>query len=276
MNIFRDSVDVFGLTFFPDNESEFYYVDPSDRDRYIALDDYFNYLKVERINELQKIAQDLGAKHFRVTYVEEKSSYTDKKIKGNGNAVNTVSVEAEHRSSAEKYSKIEIAAENDFPGKEPIKPQLKYLLRDSSIQNLITMRLDNDSALTHQRLMIKLSNSSGLKESDFGSRLDTVADFVFIVASLVKLVPALDIPTWIYIWVGVIAVIKIINVVSGFIVQKRFVAVHSVMNKVTGLLLFILPLTVSIIDLKYGGVFVCALATFSAIQEGHYIRTNRE
>ena len=138
------------------------------------------------------------------------------------------------------------------------------------------MRLDNDSALTHQRLMIKLSNSSGLKESDFGSRLDTVADFVFIVASLVKLVPVLDIPTWIYIWVGIIAVIKIINVISGFIVQKRFVAVHSVMNKVTGLLLFILPLTVSIIDLKYGGAFVCALATFSAIQEGHFIRTNRE
>lgn len=101
--------------------------------------------------------------------------------------------------------------------------------------------------------------------SDFGSRLDTVADFVFIVASLVKLVPALDIPTWIYIWVGVIAVIKLINVISGFIVQKQFVAVHSVMNKVTGLLLFILPLTVSIIDLKYGGAFVCALATFSAI-----------
>lgn len=112
--------------------------------------------------------------------------------------------------------------------------------------------------------------------SDFGSRLDTVADFVFIVASLVKLVPALDIPTWIYIWVGVIAIIKIINVISGFIVQKQFVAVHSVMNKVTGLLLFILPLTVSIIDLKYGGAFVCALATFSAIQEGHFIRTNRE
>lgn len=112
--------------------------------------------------------------------------------------------------------------------------------------------------------------------SDFGSRLDTVADFVFIVASLVKLVPVLDIPTWIYIWVGVIAVIKLINVISGFIVQKQFVAVHSVMNKVTGLLLFILPLTISIIDLKYGGAFVCSLATFSAIQEGHFIRTNRE
>ena len=111
--------------------------------------------------------------------------------------------------------------------------------------------------------------------SDFGSRLDTVADFVFIVASLVKFIPVLYIPTWIYIWVGVIAMIKIINIVSGFVVQKQFVAVHSVMNKATGLLLFILPLTVSIIDLKYSGAFVCALATFSAIQEGHFIRTKR-
>lgn len=111
--------------------------------------------------------------------------------------------------------------------------------------------------------------------SDFGSKLDTVADFVFIVASLIKLIPVLDIPTWIYIWVGVIAIIKIINIASGFIVQKRLVAVHSVMNKITGLLLFILPLTLSIIDLKYSGAFVCALATFSAIQEGHYIRANK-
>lgn len=166
LNIFRDSVDVFGLTFYPDNRSEFYYVDPSDRDRYIALDDYFNYLKVERISELQRIAQDLGAKHFRVTYVEEKSSYSDKKVKVNGKVVATASGEAEHKNSEENYSKIEIAAENDFPGKEPIKPQLKYLLRDPSIQNLITMRLDSKSALTHQKLMIKLSNSSGLKESD--------------------------------------------------------------------------------------------------------------
>ncbi|MGN0527253.1 MAG: CDP-alcohol phosphatidyltransferase family protein [Acutalibacteraceae bacterium] len=111
--------------------------------------------------------------------------------------------------------------------------------------------------------------------SDLGSRLDTVADFIFTVASLVKLIPVLDIPTWIYIWLGIIAIKKIINIVSGFIVQKRLVAVHSVMNKTTGLFLFILPLTVSIIDLKYSGAFVCALATFAAIQEGHYIRINK-
>ena len=45
------------------------------------------------------------------------------------------------------------------------------------------------------------------------------------------------------------------------------------MNKVTGIALFLLPLTVPVIDLKYSGMFVCALATFAAVQEGHLIRT---
>lgn len=117
LNIFRDSIDFFGLSFYPDSRSEFYYVDPSDRDRYIALDDYFNYLKAERISELQRIAQDLGAKHFKVTFVEEKSSYTGKKINAHGKITNADSLDITSNKEDEKYSKIEIAAENDFPGK---------------------------------------------------------------------------------------------------------------------------------------------------------------
>ena len=78
MNVFKDSIEVFGLTFYPDCDCEFYYVDPSDRDRYIALNDYFTYLKTARIIELQKIAQDLGAKHFRVTYKEEQALSCEK------------------------------------------------------------------------------------------------------------------------------------------------------------------------------------------------------
>lgn len=173
LNIFRDTIDNFGLSFFPDDRSEFYYVDPSDRDRYIALDDYFNYLKAERISELQRIAQDLGAKHFCVTYLEEKSSYSNNNVKGNVSVKKTSSLDVTRKKDENKYSKIEIAAENDFPGKSPMKPNLKYLLRDPSVQNLITMRLDDESALTHQKLMIKLSNTSGLKEID-GAKIDTV------------------------------------------------------------------------------------------------------
>lgn len=170
VNIFRDSIDAFGLTFYPDCDCQFYYVDPTDRDRYIALDEYFSYLKVARINELQKIAQDLGAKHFRVTYKEEQTSFASKKVKANAkaDAVPTAkaTANAEHDSAEKKYSTVEIEAEMDFPGHAPIRPQLKYMQRDPSIQTLVSMRLDKSSPLIRQKYMLKLSNSSGLKESD--------------------------------------------------------------------------------------------------------------
>ena len=48
------------------------------------------------------------------------------------------------------------------------------------------------------------------------------------------------------------------------------------MNKVTGILLFILPLTFSVVPLKYSAIPICAVATFAAVQEGHFIRTGRD
>ena len=112
--------------------------------------------------------------------------------------------------------------------------------------------------------------------SRFGARLDTMADFVLVVVCLIKLFPILSIPAWLYGWIGIIALIKAVNIISGFAVQKRFAAVHSVMNKATGALLFLLPLTIRVVPLKYSAVVVCAAATFAAIQEGHFIRTGRE
>ena len=112
--------------------------------------------------------------------------------------------------------------------------------------------------------------------SAFGSRLDTAADCVFAAVCLIRLLPVLDVPVWLYVWIGVIAFIKVINVISGFIVQKKLVAVHSTMNRITGVLLFVLPLTLSLIPLKYTAPVVCAAATFAAVQEGHYIRSGKE
>lgn len=112
--------------------------------------------------------------------------------------------------------------------------------------------------------------------SELGAKLDTAADFVFVAVCLWKLLPILSVPLWLWLWIGGIALIKAINLLSGFIVQKRFVAMHTVMNKVTGILLFILPLTLPVLALKYSVPLVCAAATFAAIQEGHFIRTGKE
>ena len=109
--------------------------------------------------------------------------------------------------------------------------------------------------------------------SEFGAKLDTAADFVFVMVCLIKIIPYIDITAWLYVWIAIIALIKLFNIFSGYIIQKEFVAVHSIMNKTVGVVLFILPLTFSVIPLKYSGVAVCTIATFAAIQEGHFIRT---
>ena len=108
--------------------------------------------------------------------------------------------------------------------------------------------------------------------SAFGAKLDMIADVIFVIACLVKLLPIMEIPVWLYVWMGIIAFIKVVNIISGIVVQKQFVAVHSVMNKVTGTLLFLFPLTLSFIGLKYSATVICVIATFAAIQEGHFIR----
>lgn len=112
--------------------------------------------------------------------------------------------------------------------------------------------------------------------SRFGARLDTIADFIFVVAALVKLLPVMYLPKWLWIWIAVIAAIKMMNVVSGLILNKRWIVEHTFMNKITGLLLFLLPLTLSFLELKYSAVVVCLTATCSAFQEGHLIRRGCE
>ena len=112
--------------------------------------------------------------------------------------------------------------------------------------------------------------------SEFGSRLDTTADFVFVVVSLFKLLPAIQIPQWLWIWGGVISVIKISNIMWGYVSKKQFISLHTIMNKVTGLLLFLWPLTISFVELKYIAVTVCSVATLSAIQEGFYVISDSE
>lgn len=166
VNIYQDSLAAYDLTFFPDTEREFYYVDPIDRDRYIALDEYFSYLKSARITELQKIAQSLGAKHFRVTYKEEQSSFSKKSVHAQGTVKKVASVDASHNISEKKFKNIEIAAESDFEGRPPVEPELKYMKYYPDIQALVAMRMDKDSPLLHQKYVFKMSTSCGIKEDD--------------------------------------------------------------------------------------------------------------
>ena len=106
-----------------------------------------------------------------------------------------------------------------------------------------------------------------------GAVLDSVADICFVVCLCFLLLPILELPQWLWLWAGVIVAIKVVNQLSAFVMYRRCCFPHTTANKATGFLLFIavpmaffttIPITI-----------VAAIATFAAVEEGHFIRTRR-
>ncbi|MGM9941230.1 MAG: CDP-alcohol phosphatidyltransferase family protein [Bulleidia sp.] len=110
-------------------------------------------------------------------------------------------------------------------------------------------------------------------ESEHGALLDTISDGVFAAVCLSMLLPVIVLPAWVYVLIVLIVVIKVINVISSFLVYHTMVSVHSMLNKATGFVLFVFPLTLQWIPVEAGAGFICVLALIAAVQEGHMIRS---
>lgn len=112
-------------------------------------------------------------------------------------------------------------------------------------------------------------------ESKTGALLDSLADIVFVACCCIKLIPALTLPNWLWIWALVIVFIKVISQISALVIFKKCVFPHTIANKVTGFLLFVgIPVTFFVESL-IPIVIIAIFATFAAVQEGHLIRTRK-
>ena len=121
-------------------------------------------------------------------------------------------------------------------------------------------------------LVARRTNST----SPLGAKLDSIADIIFLAVCLIKLLPVLTLPVWLWGWVGLIALLRLVNILSGFVCRKKLVLLHTKANKLTGALLFLLPLSLGFLNISCSAIPLCALASFAAIQEGHFIRTGRD
>ena len=113
-------------------------------------------------------------------------------------------------------------------------------------------------------------------QSELGARLDTVADSVFVAVCFVKILPTMQFPVWLWIWIVIIAIIKIGNFIWVLIYNKKLISLHTILNKVTGFILFLFPLTLGFIEPVYSSAAVCLIATLSAIDEVWHIRMRKE
>ena len=74
--------------------------------------------------------------------------------------------------------------------------------------------------------------------SELGSRIDSVADLVFVICSTIMILPSVHLPVWIWLWTAAIGAIKLGAIVIRSHRHRRLTIPHSTTNRITGILLF--------------------------------------
>lgn len=173
LNLYEDSVTQLGIQLLPSIAQTFYYLDPYRIGVYVALDSYFAYLKKSRVNELELIAQELGAKSFRITFKEHQKVIV-KQTASRSLKVGANQVGGSHEQSGSDYSRVEIAAETQFSGQsQPKIPALVYFKNESDIEKLIHMRLDQSNPIKSKDFCFQCSRTSGMTEKT-AAKIDLV------------------------------------------------------------------------------------------------------
>ena len=109
-------------------------------------------------------------------------------------------------------------------------------------------------------------------ESRFGARLDSLADFVFVLAVGYKLFSWLKLPAALWMMIGLVAMVKIVNAISSYVVNRRIAFLHTKANKLTGFLLFVGMMAIGQSYFVPVAWVIACIALFAAIHEGHFIR----
>ena len=110
-------------------------------------------------------------------------------------------------------------------------------------------------------------------ESKFGARLDSLADFVFVLVVGYKLFPWLKLSDELWMMIGLIALVKVSNAICSYVIKHKIEFLHTKANKLTGFLLFIGMMTVGQSYFIPVAWVIACIALFAAIQEGHIIRS---
>ena len=107
-------------------------------------------------------------------------------------------------------------------------------------------------------------------ESEWGSRLDSIADLLFYSAMVTKIVPFL-IEKRVHYAVWVVAGTAVLLRLAAYLLVafkfRRFASVHTYANKLTGLAIFSLPFLLYWGNLTAAGLFAGAVGVFSSLEE---------
>ncbi|HAM63458.1 MAG TPA: CDP-alcohol phosphatidyltransferase [Erysipelotrichaceae bacterium] len=103
--------------------------------------------------------------------------------------------------------------------------------------------------------------------SEIGAKLDSFADFMVITIVLLRILPRLLVPKLAYPWLLVILLVRLVSVSIGLLKYRTICFLHTYTNKVTGMMIFSLPILLLWIDVSIVLFISCLLATISSVEE---------
>lgn len=164
--IYSKFVPDLGLSFYPQLSESVFIADPCIVGKYIEIDEYYNYMKQVRVNELTLVAQSLGAKSVTI---ELKSTSTSKSLfskSAQAKAGPILDGGYKQQGNSTNSNSIEIWAHTTFKtaiwNGGPTVPTLLYFRNESDISSLIQMVLVNRSKVAERKYSMKASSSSGM------------------------------------------------------------------------------------------------------------------
>lgn len=106
--------------------------------------------------------------------------------------------------------------------------------------------------------------------SEFGAKLDSVADLFFYTVVIIKWVPYLwsILPAFIWAIACVALVIRIASYLVAFLKHKKFASLHTYLNKLNGFVFFFLPYLIAFeINTVTVCAVICVIAAVASLEE---------
>lgn len=104
-------------------------------------------------------------------------------------------------------------------------------------------------------------------QSELGSKLDTIADFIFLAFCLTILLINIKVSIIVYIFIGIVLIIKFFTLERNYRIKKSFYSDHGILNKLIGLSLATMPYLLIFIDSNILFIVIGAFAILGALIE---------
>ncbi len=108
--------------------------------------------------------------------------------------------------------------------------------------------------------------------TDFGAKLDSIADMTMFLSLIIVLLPVLNFTLEIYVLILIIVILKIASAIYYYIKFEKLSTIHSYLNKITGLLIILIPILLISAPSENLIAIICIIATIAAIEEFLIIR----